>query len=310
MLHVFNLSCLVIDFVQNCAMLPSKFQGNLSSIHFPHNLYFLTEWDGSCQKYLFCDREKCVEFCPSRKVSIYTYESSGVLMLLPFKNWCIHKNITRLNEAPTTVKAETDLVTEQKKVIINNYNFTEWLTWIIVKRPRLTCRCYMIVFLVQWFGFISHSPSEAINCEAYFVSQGIGTLLKMHKQHLYVRKSKNTRKIKRGERKSPAFLPRRRPWPHPRCPRVLQRSGPVCTSSLNCRWPPVILLGSLPVSLHPLWLSPCGPKPAKTTNTATSTGYSHMIMSETPKKLSAYVLNKGMFTCRYSLGLIMIFIFG
>lgn len=41
---------------------------------------------------------------------------------------------------------------------------------------------YVNVYLVQWFGLISHSPCEAINSEADFMCKGISTLLK-HKHN-------------------------------------------------------------------------------------------------------------------------------
>lgn len=42
---------------------------------------------------------------------------------------------------------------------------------------------YEIVFLVQWFGLISHSPRESIDCKADFMCEGISTLLK-HKENI------------------------------------------------------------------------------------------------------------------------------
>lgn len=88
-------------------------------------------------------------------------------------------------------------------------------------------------------------------------------------QYLYVseNKSNGQKSVLRGDQKkfSPVFLPLRKLSQRPRCRRVSQRSGPVCTSSLNCRWPPAVPLGSPPVSLHLLCLSPCGPTPTEGT---------------------------------------------
>lgn len=80
----------------------------------------------------------------------------------------------------------------------------------------------------------------------------------------------------RANRNSPACPPLRTPGPRPRCRRAARRSAPVCTSSLNRRWPPAVLPGSLPASQHLLCLSPGGPPPEETANTDASAECVHV----------------------------------
>lgn len=57
--------------------------------------------------------------------------------------------------------------------------------WDCIKKALidLSVLCdFVYGFLVQWFGFTPHSPSEMINCKADFMCQGISALLK-HKHN-------------------------------------------------------------------------------------------------------------------------------
>lgn len=80
----------------------------------------------------------------------------------------------------------------------------------------------------------------------------------------------------RANGNSPACPPLHTPGRRPRCQRAARRSAPVCTSSLNRRWPPAVLPDLPPASQHLLCLSPGGPPPEETANTDASAECVHV----------------------------------